>query len=90
MLEVTEAKYVDGYKVYVVLSDGTTGTVDLQGSLWGEVFEPLRDVREFRKFTVSRELHTLTWPNGADFAPEHLRQKLIEQRARAETAHRAS
>ncbi len=77
MLEVIEAKYVDGYRIHLVLSDGTVGTVDLEDSLWGEVFEPLRDLREFRRFTVSPELHTLTWPNNADFAPEHLRRKLI-------------
>jgi Protein of unknown function (DUF2442) len=33
----------------------------------------LRDVEYFRKFEVSRELGTVVWPNGADFAPEFLR-----------------
>ena len=38
----------------------------------GPVFEPLRDVQTFRSFQVHPDLHTVTWPNGADFAPEFL------------------
>jgi len=79
MLEVRDAHYVSGYTVHIVLSDGTCGNVDLEDSLWGTVFQPLRAVEEFRKFTVSPDLHTLVWPNGADFAPEHLKSKLLEQ-----------
>lgn len=83
MLEVTEATYIGGYKVHLRLNDGTSGVVDLEGSLWGEMFEPLRDTREFCKFSVSPTLHTLAWPNDADFAPEHLKRKIIEQSDRA-------
>ena len=39
----------------------------------GEVFEPLRDPDYFARFTVDE---TLVWPNGADFAPEFLHQRL--------------
>jgi hypothetical protein len=79
MLEVKDAQYVSGYIIHIALSDGTSGNVDLEDSLWGTVFEPLRAVEEFRKFSVSPELHTLVWPNDADFAPEHLKKKLMEQ-----------
>ncbi len=40
--------------------------------LFGPVFEPLRDTAVFRRFQIHPEFHTLTWPNGADFAPEFL------------------
>ncbi len=80
MLEVVEAEHIEGYKIHLVFSDGTEGTVDLEDSLWGEVFEPLRNPDEFRRFAISPELHTLAWPNDADFAPEHLRRKMLEQR----------
>jgi hypothetical protein len=48
------------------------GEVDLASELEGEVFLPLRDPAAFRVVRVHPELHTLTWPNGAYFAPEFL------------------
>jgi hypothetical protein len=39
--------------------------------------EPLRDEAFFAKVVFHPELHTLVWPNGADFAPEFLREKLL-------------
>ena len=70
---VTEARYVSGRTVWLRFSDGAEGEVDLSREIHGEIFEPLRDVEYFRRFEVSRELGTLVWPNGADFAPEFLR-----------------
>jgi hypothetical protein len=69
-LHVEEAKYVDQYRVWLKFSDGVEGQVDLRNELHGPVFEPLKDLELFKQFTI--EGHTLTWPNGADFAPEHL------------------
>ncbi len=51
-------------------------SVDLEGELWGEVFEPLKGKTLFAKFVLDKELNTIVWPNGADFAPEFLYQKL--------------
>ena len=79
MLEIIEAKYVDDYCVYVVFNDGRKGVVDLKEALWGTVFEPLRDKKLFSQLSVSSILHTVTWPNDADLAPEYVHQKLIEQ-----------
>lgn len=76
MLCVTSARYESGYKIRVELSDGTRGVVDLEEDLWGTVFEPLRDEELFRRFSVSAEFGTIVWDNGADIAPEHLREKL--------------
>jgi len=41
------------------------------------VLEPLRDEAYFARVELHPELHTLVWPNGADFAPEFLREKLL-------------
>jgi len=36
------------------------------------MFEPLRDVDYFAQAIVNDELGTITWPNGADLAPDVL------------------
>ena len=69
---VLEATYVRDFVIHLRFADGTEGDVDLGPELEGEVFVPLRDVATFRTFTVHPELPTVTWPNGADFAPEFL------------------
>ena len=70
--DVLEARYVRDYVVWLKFRDGTSGEIDLGPELWGEVFEPLKDVDFFRQFIVHPECETLVWPNGADFAPEFL------------------
>jgi hypothetical protein len=73
---IVEARYVSGYVVWVRFDDGSAGEVHLGDELYGPIFEPLRSVDFFRGFIVHPELHTLVWPNGADFAPEFLRANL--------------
>ena len=70
-VHVTNAKYTRDYKVWLAFNDGAQGEVDLASELHGEVFEPLKDKAFFQSFTL--EGHTLSWRNGADFAPEFLR-----------------
>lgn len=74
--KLTEAKYRGEYRVWLKFTDGTEGEVDLKSELWGEMFEPLKDKDLFAKLYVHKELDTIVWPNGADFAPEFLYQKL--------------
>ena len=73
-LHVLEARYVRDYVVWLKFSDGAAGEVDLSAELDGPIFSPLRDIEQFKRFTVA--YHTLTWPNGADFAPEFLRERV--------------
>ena len=69
---VVEASYVRNYVLHIRFADGTEGDVDLERELTGAVFEPLRAISYFRQFKVDADIHTVTWPNGADFAPEFL------------------
>lgn len=73
--KLSSAKYIDGYKIEVSFSDGKSGVIDLEGELWGEVFEPLKDLEIFRAFKIDTELKTIVWPTGADLAPEYLYQQ---------------
>ena len=72
---VVEARHVRDYVVFVRFQDGVAGEVDLRPQLYGVVFEPLKDAAYFRQFQVDSDLHTLVWPNGADFAPEFLYER---------------
>jgi len=72
MINVTAVRYLHDYVLWLRFSDGVEGEVDLAGELTGEVFAPLRNPQMFTRVTVHPELRTVTWPNGADFAPEFL------------------
>lgn len=76
MIEVVEAKYIEGYQIWLKFNNGITGNVDLKNDLWGSVFEPLKNIDEFKKFTVSKEFGTIVWENEADFAPEYFLKKV--------------
>lgn len=71
-LHVIEAQHMEGHRVRLVFNDGTDGVADLSQSLNGPIFQPLKDPEYFKRFRI--EGHTLTWPNGADFAPEYLHE----------------
>ena len=73
---VEEAHHVQGFTIHIRFSDGAEGDVDLSQELYGEVFEPLKDQALFQRFIVHPEFHTLSWPNGGDFAPEFLYEKV--------------
>jgi len=71
--KLQKAEPVHDYIVRVSYEDGLTAEVDL-GYLTsgGPVFEPLREPAYFRRLRASRAANTITWPNGADIAPETL------------------
>ena len=76
MVRVSEARYVGGHILWVRFNDGVEGEIDLGAELEGPVFEPLKDPTFFAAFAVDPEVHTVVWPNGADFAPEFLYERL--------------
>jgi len=89
--KLIDAEYRGDYRAWLRFADGKEGEIDLRDELWGQVFEPLKDKRAFARLTVHPELHTLVWPNGADFAPEFLYQKLSAATdARKTVSHRAA
>lgn len=75
-LHVVEARYVRDFTVCLRFNDGTCGEVDLSEELNGPIFEPLRNVAEFKRFRIA--CHTLAWENGADLAPEFLHERTRE------------
>ena len=69
MVRVTSAEVIGDFTVRLAFSDGTSRDVNLEASLWGPVFEPLRDPTFFAQVRVDEELGTIVWPNGADMDP---------------------
>ncbi len=72
-MDVTNIRYLDGFRLALEFSDGTHGVADLaqtvQGSLSASVRE-LADLALFRR--VSLENGAATWPVGVDLATERL------------------
>jgi Protein of unknown function (DUF2442) len=64
---------LQGFILRLGFDDGAVREIDLEGELWGPVFEPLRRDRQlFRQVRVDEELGTIVWPNGADMDPDVL------------------
>ncbi|MCX5862283.1 MAG: DUF2442 domain-containing protein [Deltaproteobacteria bacterium] len=71
--DVVSATYKGGYHVEIIFEDGCTGVVDFAKYIdRGGVFERLKDMDVFRRFSVNPELGILTWPDDIDIAPETL------------------
>lgn len=60
------------YTLRVCFDDDTEQVIDFRPTLEGELFGPLRDRTLFNQVRIDPEVHTLVWPNGADFDPATL------------------
>jgi hypothetical protein len=72
---MVKVKALPGYRLEVEFQDGVRGIVDCSGTLWGPVFEPLRDPEKFAEVFVD-EHGAPCWPNGADLAPDAIYEDL--------------
>jgi hypothetical protein len=71
-LHITNARYLEDYKVEVSFNDGRKGIADLADALKGSMFESLKNKSLFSRLVVDKELDTIVWSNGADLAPEYI------------------
>ncbi|HVF28922.1 MAG TPA: DUF2442 domain-containing protein [Pyrinomonadaceae bacterium] len=69
---VEHFEIVSPYVLRVKFDDETEQTINFQSVLAGELYGPLRDVELFNQVEIDTEVHTLVWPNGADFDPATL------------------
>ena len=75
MEKVTQVKVLDGYRLEISFDDGVQGVVSLHDRLFGPVFEPLKNQNLFAQVRVD-EFGAITWPNGADLAPDALYERI--------------
>jgi hypothetical protein len=83
---VRNFQIVAPYTLLVEFEDHTQQKIDFEPVLAGQLFGPLRDVTLFNQVRLDPEVHTLVWPNGADFDPATLHdwpQHIEELKARA-------
>jgi hypothetical protein len=65
-------KYLSDYNLLLTFEDDTLRQVDLAPHLDGEVFEPLKDLSNFKSVHLNSDLDTIVWKNGADMSPDFL------------------
>lgn len=82
ILKVIQAQYIKEFEIELVFSDGSKGVADLKNAFRGPVFEKLKNVDYFKRFTLNR--WTIEWENGADFAPEFLQNLAFHGKTQSE------
>ena len=79
---------VAAHTLRVGFDDDTQQVIDFRPILAGELFGPLQDLELFNQVQIDSEVHTLVWPNGADFDPATLHDWPLHEPAFRELARR--
>ena len=69
---VCRAEIVAPLTLRVGFDDGTEQVINFRPVLAGRLFGPLSELSVFNQVAIDPEVHTLVWPNGADFDPATL------------------
>ena len=72
LFRVCRVQIVDPFVLQVGFDDETEQLINFEPVLRGELFGPLSDLALFNQVAIDPEVHTLVWPNGADFDPATL------------------
>ena len=78
---VVKYRIVAPYVLHVRFDDTTTQTINFQSVMTGELYAPLNDLDLFNRVSIDPEVHTLVWPNGADFDPATLHDWPLHEEA---------
>jgi hypothetical protein len=74
--DITDAHPVRHGVLAVTFADGLQGEVAVLERMRGPVFDQARTPDGFAKVQVDEETGTVTWPGGADLAPDTLYQRV--------------
>ena len=75
MQQIKKLEVLPRHRLYLEFDDGVKGEVDLSDRLFGPMFEPLQDLEFFARVTID-DFGAVSWPNGADLAPDALYSRL--------------
>ena len=87
---VTKFTLAGPYTLRIGFDDLTEQTINFRPILAGELYKALIDPEVFNQVRLDPEVHTLVWPNGADFDPATLHdwpqfeEALVERAKRRE------
>jgi hypothetical protein len=70
--DITAASVVRHGVLQLTFADGLSAEVDVLDRMRGPVFDQARTPSGFAAVTVDTESGTVTWPGGADLAPDTL------------------
>src|SRR5437868_3962033 len=85
---VSAVEPLGGFRLRLSFDDQTTREIDLERVLEGEIYGPLRNPALFAAVSIDPEIHTLVWPNGADFDPAILHDWPEHEQAMVDLAKR--
>lgn len=74
--ELTSVKVVDHGVLRLTFADGLTGEVRVLERMHGPVFKHARTPEGFADAVFDPEARTVTWPGGADLAPDTLYERV--------------
>ena len=90
---VQSFEIVAPFTLCITFDDGSTQTINFKSILVGKLYGQLSDLSLFNRVRIDPEVHTLVWPNGADFDPATLhdwaqhKDELIERARRWELSN---
>jgi Protein of unknown function (DUF2442) len=64
-------------RLLLTFEDDSLRQVDLAPHLNGEVFDPLKDLSNFKSVHLNSDLDTIVCKNGADMSPDFLYERLL-------------
>ena len=81
---IIDFENIGSFSLCVKFDDGQEREKDFRPVVAGELYGPLQDQKLFNQVEIDPEIHTLVWPNGADFDPETLHDwpKYVDDLAR--------
>lgn len=74
---IKKVEHIDEYKLRLTFRNKKKKIIDLKNDLWGELFEPLKDIEYFK--LVKSDGYTIVWPNGLDLCPDSLYEDGTEE-----------
>jgi hypothetical protein len=74
--DITEVRVVRHGVLALAFADGLAGEVAVLDRMRGPVFDDARTAEGFEQVDVDTETGTVTWPGGADLAPDTLYERV--------------